>query len=296
MARRMTLSQFNAQRRQAINKFNQDIRKHNQAVRKQDQERRRAVGKYNNEVRSRNARVRSNREKIRMELAKFQHKTITQYADYRSSVYLLNSAFETLEQGVASEAVHANHRLLLDFSEQENANSLEVINVLLGDELEGKQDEGSLGGTVITEELKKISNDLDQRWAGAVYSLNPRNPDAARHFCASCRGIFTKIFEIVAPDSKVLGAMPDCVKTTYGQPTRMSKILFLLHREDNARQVVVDFIDKDIDNIMQLFGIFNDGTHGSAGKFEISTLFAIKRRVEDGIIFLTKIANSEIYE
>ena len=37
---------------------------------------------------------------------------------------------------------------------------------------------------------------------------------------------------------------------------------------------------------MQLFRIFNDGTHGLAGTFDFLQLNAIKKRVEDGIMFL----------
>jgi hypothetical protein len=33
-----------------------------------------------------------------------------------------------------------------------------------------------------------------------------------------------------------------------------------------------DFIDKDIDNVIELFNIFNEGTHGEAGEFDLSPI------------------------
>jgi len=50
-----------------------------------------------------------------------------------------------------------------------------------------------------------------------------------------------------------------------------------------------EFIEQDMDNIVKLFSIFNDGTHGSAGTFDLHQLSAIKKRVENGIVFLAEI-------
>jgi Predicted pPIWI-associating nuclease len=47
-----------------------------------------------------------------------------------------------------------------------------------------------------------------------------------------------------------------------------------------------EFIDRDLDNVVTLFNVFNEGTHGSAGTFTLGQLAAIKQRVEDAIRFL----------
>ena len=49
------------------------------------------------------------------------------------------------------------------------------------------------------------------------------------------------------------------------------------------------FVEQDVNNILELFRVFNDGTHGSAGKFDLPQLNKIKKRVEDGIMFLAQI-------
>src|SRR5690606_32178579 len=95
---------------------------------------------------------------------------------------------------------------LVDFSERETANSIAVTNKLMDDSSESEFEE--IDTKTITE-LKEISDDLDSRWQGAVYSLNPKNPDAARHFCTSAREIFIQILDIKAPDNDVMNLLPD---------------------------------------------------------------------------------------
>jgi Predicted pPIWI-associating nuclease len=51
------------------------------------------------------------------------------------------------------------------------------------------------------------------------------------------------------------------------------------------------FVNQDIDNVIELFNVFNQATHGAAGRFGIHQLVSIKKRVEDGILFLAKIAD-----
>ena len=164
-----------------------------------------------------------------------------------------------------------------------------VTNRLLGDKDAGDTPADELENAELLDGLRKISPDLDDRWNGAVFALNPKNPDAARHFCTSAREIITRILEIKAPDSEVFALLPDCDTTDRGNPTRRSKLRFFLHRQGMTEGTLEEFVENDIDNIIQLFHVFNEGTHGSAGTFDFPQLNAIKKRVEDGIVFLTEI-------
>ena len=130
---------------------------------------------------------------------------------------------------------------------------------------------------------------MDSRWKGALFSLSPRNPDASRHFCTSAREIFVQILDHFAPDDRVLSRFPGCDKTDKGHPTRRWKISYILLDSGISSDGAVDFVDEDIANVLQLFRVFNDGTHGSAGKFEFAQLRTIKERVESGILYLTTI-------
>ena len=42
-------------------------------------------------------------------------------------------------------------------------------------------------------------------------------------------------------------------------------------------------------NTVDPFGIFNDGTNGSAGTFDMQMLSVIRKRDEDGIFFLSRL-------
>lgn len=301
MARRMSASQLKSKFRQIQNKQQQAINKYNQAVRNYNQNRNQAISKfnssidnYNNAVRNHNNKVRNNRTRIKNELAKLQSSTSssTRHITYTTSVQSLHQSYEELKR--TSNVTYSQdsfHNQILELSEQENANSLETMNILLGDVENSSEDsEEELRMSKILDELQKLSEDLDARWKGAVFSLSSQNPDAARHFCTSAREIFTKIFQIKAPDKDVFELLPDCNKTERGNPTRRSKIQYWFRRKGIANDELEEFIEKDIDNILKLFHVFNEGTHGSTGKYAISQLLAIKKRVEDGILFLARIA------
>ncbi|MFN8459427.1 MAG: hypothetical protein U0401_33055 [Anaerolineae bacterium] len=279
MVRKISSSQLKSQLRQAVNKQKQAINNYNQAVRK-----------YNQAVRTYNSRVRANKQRLNNELAKLKRQSSsTRYTLFKSSVYTLHSAYVKLEAKSDGELLGPQYDEILDLSEKENANSLEVMNALLCDDAEVEEDSAPLQHTLITNELKTISGELNDRWKGAIFSLSPRNPDAARHFCTSAREIFTQILEIKAPDDKVITLMPSCDKTDQGKPTRRAKIRYLLHQKGMTEASLEDFVEQDMDNIVQLFTVFNDGTHGSAGKFDLQKLYSIKKRVEDGIVFLSQI-------
>ena len=291
MVRKISLSQFKSKIRSIENQQKQAIRRHNQGVRKYNQDVNRVINKYNQEVRVHNTRVRANSAKINAELAKIQRRTTTRYPVYHTSVISLHESFIRLEAHSNVGQIGNHDRLLLDLSERENANSLEVMNALLGDvDVTAIHSVDDLQSTHIITELQKISDDLDNRWKGAIYSLSPKNPDAARHFCTSAREIFGQILDSRAPNEKVLKVIPDCHLTDMGIPTRREKIKYILQNRSATSSVFLEFAEQDIANVLELFRLLNDGTHGSAGKYDLSQLLSIKKRVEDGLIFLCNIA------
>lgn len=292
MARRYSASQIRNQIRQAQQKQRQAINKHNQAVQKYNRGVKDAVNKYNQAVRAHNARVRANRQRIKTELARLSRQpttTTTRFVVYRTSVETLHQSYARLENYAESQRFDARYDRVLDLSEREMANSLVVTNRMLGDEHAGDTAAELLENAELLDGLRRISPELDDRWKGAVFSLDPRNPDAARHFCTSAREIITRILEVKAPDAEVFALLPNCDTTDRGNPTRRSKIRYFLHRQGMTEDALEDFIEKDVENIVQLFHVFNAGTHGSAGAFDLAQLNAIKTRVEDGIMFLTEI-------
>ncbi|NIM18755.1 MAG: hypothetical protein GTO51_00660 [Candidatus Latescibacteria bacterium] len=181
-------------------------------------------------------------------------------------------------------------RFLIDLPQKETANSINVLNVLTGQGVVAPPDGVILGTTEIEDELRRIEPDLDNRWRGAIYSLNPNNPDASRHFCTSSREILDQILVLAAPNADVIASNPRCQVTDKGDPTRREKIHYLLKRRGFDLDLLDDFVENDIQNIIELFNVFNSATHGPAGKFSLPELLTIKKRVEDGIIFVAGIA------
>lgn len=292
MAKGISSSQLKSQLRQIQNKQRQAIQRYNQEVRRYNQEVNRAVDEYNREVRAHNARVQRNRQSIKNALARLQRTPVTQsYTVVRTSTYVLNDAYLRLEQENRYAEDDPHHFLTMVLPQQEVANSLAVTNALLTGEMDDDEHHSNLQSTSITDELTKLSSDLHDRWQGALFSLNPRNPDAARHFCTSAREILTQILHFNAPDESVLATLANCQTDSNGRPTRRARIQFLLHRKDLSDGAFEDFIDKDINNVIELFDVFNKGTHGAAGKFDLPQLLTVKRRVEDAIIFVTGIVS-----
>ncbi len=291
MARKISASQLRSKLQQAQQKQRQAINNYNQAVRRYNQGVKNAVGKYNQAVREHNARVRANRSRIRSELSRLNSgsATTTRFTVYRTSVETLHESYSRLENYAEINGLESRYNHILDLSERETANSLEVTNRILGTEGAGDTPAEPLINSELLDGLASISPELNDRWNGAVFALDPRNPDAARHFCTSAREVITKILELKAPDIDVFALIPDCEVTDRGNPTRRAKIKYFLRRQGMIEDALEDFVEQDMENIVQLFRLLNDGTHGAAGTFDFAQLTAIKQRVENGIMFLTEI-------
>lgn len=297
MARKISLSQFKNQMRQAqqkhkraVDQVNREIRKHNQQVKQAVHKQNQAIRKHNSAVRTHNSRVRANRDRLRRELLKLSHQqTSPSYVQYRTTVNTIQNAYESLEHRANTSGYDDRYNELLDLSENEAANNVSIMNILSGDtpteNIQTDEDDAQW----VVDFLKRISAELVDRWKGAIFSLNSENPDAARHFCTSAREIFTEILDSKAPDEVVFASLPGCEKTPNGNPTRKSKIRYFLKSSGFVDDKLEDFIEEDIKGVVQLFDVFNKGTHGNAGKFTHVQLLAIRKRVEDGIAFLSKI-------
>ena len=291
MAKKFNASQFKSKVRQLENKQRQAINNYNNAIRKYNRDMKQAVNQYNNAVRQHNARVRQNRAKIESELRRLNSQPMFRVTTtYTSSVRLVNSAYNNVAAFYDTLPISSDFvEQFYSDVEQENSNCLETANVILANDPKPQSDY-SLQDTKIMRQLNSISEDLDNRWKGALFSLNPLNPDATRHFCTSAREIFTEIFNLKAPDKIVAAKYPDCEKTQNGTPTRRAKIHFFLDNKGISNSDAVEFVETDIQNILELFHVLSDGTHGAAGRYSIGQLQAIKARVEDGLLFLCNIA------
>ena len=282
------MRQAESKARQAINQYNSAVRKYNSDVNRYNRELRQAASNYNSAVRKHNSQVQHNRQVISRELAKLKSASTTRVS-YTSSVSAMQSSYgRVLRYYDAGVDITPEQSYVLDLAEQEQANSLIATNRLFSGE-ESSEPEQEIQDVAISEKLALVSVDLMNRWKGAVYALNPNNPDAARHFCTSAREIFTNFIELKAPDSAVFAYNPNAERTDRGNATRKEKIRFMMH-DKGLDESVTDFADDDITNILELFHVLSDGTHGESGRYKFSALVQVKRRVEQGINFLCAIS------
>jgi hypothetical protein len=279
-----------------VAQYNREVKRqvdaHNREVERQRQQTKRAIDAYNREVRAHNARVRASDQRRRAELQRLANRPIAvRYEVFHSSVRSLDTAYSRLEQHVAGQESDTNDDLILGLPAQENANSIAVMNALLENGPETDVVPTGLQQSELGNELSRISDDLDARWRGALFALHPQNPDAARHFCTSAREIITQILDLRAPDTDVINSDPNCERTQDNRVTRRAKVQFILRRRGIGSAELGDFVEEDIKNVLGLFQVFNSATHGAAGKYEMSKLVAIKKRVEGGILFLSRLVH-----
>ena len=289
MVRRVTPSQLRSLVRQAESKQRQAINKINQGINKYNREVKRVVDNYNREVRAHNARVRADRNRLNTALKRLEQESRkpnrVSYTVQSRTVY---SSYERLERRADAGYYDDRFNDALDLAEREAANSVELESALQNEPDPTEAEEQAAADPDLIGKLGLIDLDLPERWNGALYALSPRNPDAARHFCTSAREIFSRIFDSRASDAAVRAADPNCGLTERGTPTRRAKISYLLSQQQMVDETLEAFIDDDIENILSLFQVFNDGTHGSAGKYGMSQLRLIKTRVENGLQFLLR--------
>ncbi len=318
MVRKMTPSQYNAwvrqqeqKQREAIRRYNQEVdrvnrankaaaekavrdynrevdrvNQHNRRVTQEinreitqyNQKRRNAVNTYNQAVRAHNAQVQRDRQS---RLSALHALTSTRYVDVRDSSFDLSARYDRIE---GDRSINSD---ILAMAESEANNSAAVAHALNIDE-DAAVEEGQ--DTGILEYLSDLSQDLSDRWKGALFALNPANTDAARHFCTSVREIFAEILDRWADDKAVMAADPHYDRTPNGTPSRRAKIRYLLRLKGAESPEMLGFVEKDIEDIIQLFPVFNKATHGAAGTLTFSSLKALRKRVEGGIMFLATIA------
>lgn len=268
--------------------FKRSVERQDRAVRDYYRE----VRQYNAKARLHNQKVENQRRRLIQELKRLQSRPVTVRVTYRSSVQHLATTYEALEHRFQTRELSSFEQEFLDRASEEAANSAYLANALEGDvDEDGMSDAEELSSPGMTAGiLGRFSQDFVSRWSGALFSLNPANPDAARHFCTSAREIVTSILDLAAPDSAVLKANSACeVTPERGTPTRRAKIRYLLSRKGIADISADEFVEADIDNVVSLFTSFNQGTHGAAGQFSIPQLSALRTRVEASISFLASI-------
>lgn len=290
---RSKLQQLQSRQRQALGKLKQAVQNLERAERERVRRVNAAIDRYNAAARNHNNRLRQNQQRLKIGIARLRASSSSpRVLTYRTAVVRLTESYARLDASSKSRSLSNQENYLYDLSEQEAANSVSLLNALEEDQdASGDSSYASdLQATVIDDEISSLSDDLDRRWRGALFSLDPQNPEAARHFCTSVREVFTGIIELSAPDEEVEAAMPNCDRTPQGSVTRRAKMAYRLRSKGIVNSELEAFADENIDNVLALFTELNGATHGPTGKLGLPALREIKRRVEESLLFLCQIA------
>lgn len=292
------VKQHNAKVQRDVDKYNRDVKRHNdQLIQQQNREikkvnayNKKQVDNYNRQIREYNSDQQKRRLQLQSAVNKFNQSrnsyiTTRTSIVYTKSVQNLENNYEVLDNYNRTNHIEDNS-LLVDYPTQETSNSVQLYNSITGFDQGEELNPLDLNRSIVEEKLFELSSELGKRWRGALYSLNPQNPDAARHFCTSIREIFIQLIDIKAPSQKVLEYNPNALLHN-GQPNRKEKIRYILTGQGNSSQELVSFIDADVDDLLTLFRTLNDGTHGSAGTFNVQQLLKLKKRAEDSIVFIS---------
>jgi hypothetical protein len=297
----MTPSQFRAavqkserEQKRAIDNYNRDVRKYDAAVKKAVGDYNRQVREYNSKLRTHNRQVENQRRRINQEIARLNARPAgATLMAYRESTATFVQTYSIVESDLASRTVSPAAQRFVDLASDETANSVYLANALDGDGApEDDPTEDELRAPSLATELAAFGQDLVSRWTGALYSLSPKNPDAARHFCTSAREVIIAMLDNSASDAEVKRAEPNCEVTDKGAPTRRSKISYLLRWHGVTEEGITSLVDEDVTNLLSLFRTFNDGTHGHAGRFTITELSGLRTRVEAAIGFIHQVVTA----
>lgn len=270
MAKKINMTKFRSQ----MNKLQREAKRAERKIKQN-------INNFNREVREYNSNVRRNRNKILRELNRIQS-TNTLNTEYYTSVQLVHNTYtkvnELYNKGIVDDE-------LFNAIENENANSLELGNVVLN-KSEIEDSEESFNELNISDKLIKISPDLNNRWKGALFSLSPDNPEAARHFCTSTREILKVLIDDGIKDKDVINNNPKCEKTKNGTPTRREKIKYAMSKKGISNELIIEFTDNNIENIVSLINELSNGTHGHSNKYSLNQLKLFRKRFEDSINFV----------
>lgn len=278
VARSFNMSSIKSQMRQAQRKVERQLQTEvNKVTRELESE-------VNQELRKYNSKVRHNQQIVTRELNRLSSHPNIQ-TTYRISLNTMQRYYTDIRDTYQNTEITPEQGRILNLVEREQINGLVTANAIDN----GDFSENTIEDIEIGNKLQLVSEDLNNRWKGAVFALSPQNPDAARHFCTSAREIFTEFVELKAPDAKVFEFNPNCQKTDRGNATRREKIKYMMRNVDTTEHVI-DFAEADITNILELFHVLSDGTHGEAGRYEFDKLRQVKKRVEQGINFLCEIS------
>lgn len=161
------------------------------------------------------------------------------------------------------------------------------------DELEDESEELETQIAVVLEdELQAMLTQLDPGLVnmikGAREALHSNNADKVRHVITSYRELSTHVLHRLSPDSAVKAWSKSKDDFANGRPTRKARLKFICR--DINHGAFDDFVEKDIETMVQVFDFLNKGTHEITTNFTESQLRALTVKAESSVQFMLAIS------
>lgn len=141
--------------------------------------------------------------------------------------------------------------------------------------------------SVLEELLGKLNMELTVLLFGARQSLESANPDKVRHFATSLRELFTHVLHTLSPDGKVKAWSDSPEHYDRGKPTRRARLLYNCRSWNH--DPFSDFLEKDIDAVLEFLKLFQRGTHEVIPTYTDFQLKMMLLRMESTLRFLLEI-------
>ena len=258
--------------KKVISDYNAGVRRHNQAVRQSNTKRKQAIYKINSELR------RLSQPSPRISIETVYQVSGDVYAETRHGITDLIESRDRFSD--VSYNDQATKSLLVDIPDNEVIETVETYNYLVRPDTIPQQEPS--GGILSESDFGHVLSAVDPEycniWNGALFSLNPNNPDRGRQFMTSSRELIRLLLNNVAPSERVVEHNPDCEKDEKGAPTRRSKLLFLCRLFPEIH--LPTFVERDINATLDLYRLLSGGTHRARNNQDEQALLRVKDRVE----------------
>lgn len=141
--------------------------------------------------------------------------------------------------------------------------------------------------SLLEELLGELNVELIVPLYGARQSLKSTNPDRVRHFAASLRELFTHVLHTLSPDEKIRNWNNSPEYYDRGRPTRRARLLYICRSLNH--DPFSDFLEKDIDAVLEFLKLFQRGTHEIIPTYTNIQLKIMLVRMESTLRFLLEI-------
>jgi hypothetical protein len=140
----------------------------------------------------------------------------------------------------------------------------------------------------VEQDLRSLAAQLDSGLVvmidGARSALRSSNPDRIRHVLTSYRELCTHVLHFLSPDDAIKEWSNSPDDYSNGRPTRKARMRYICRNINHGP--FTGFMEKDIETMVKLFDLLNQGTHQITTSFTDRQIDALRNRAESTVHFM----------